>query len=375
LDEKTRELFEENEALRRGVALLHRVANLLRRAVDRRGIRDAVLTGVTAGEGLGLNRAMLFLREGELLVGAGAVGPEDEVEADRVWRSILDDAADLETLYEAASSSALCDRVLETRFRADGPSVIARAFRDGALTRARPNEDPLFDVTGIAAPLHGPEGPIGVLYADNKFTRRTLHRVSAQLFEMIADHAGRALHNAMRFEAVQREARTDALTGLPHRRALGESLRRAVEDARDAPLGLVMIDVDDFKKINDTHGHPTGDAILAEVARRIEAVTRPGSAFRYGGEEFTLVLSGVDVEGAAAIAERVRHVIEAQPFAVGELRLEVTCSAGVASYPKDARDAEALLETADAALLRAKRAGKNRVEEPRDPFARIELEE
>jgi diguanylate cyclase (GGDEF)-like protein len=154
-------------------------------------------------------------------------------------------------------------------------------------------------------------------------------------------------------------AATDALTALPNHRAFHEAL--AVELDRSRPLGtpisLVALDIDGFKEINDTHGHPFGDEVLRAVGGALRQAIRPGDiAARTGGDEFGLILTGVTGRNAFAIAERARA-------AVGELRvggLALTCSAGLALYPHDAEDASTLVELADSALYWAKRGGRDR---------------
>ncbi|MFO0568720.1 MAG: GGDEF domain-containing protein [Polyangiaceae bacterium] len=123
-----------------------------------------------------------------------------------------------------------------------------------------------------------------------------------------------------------------------------------------------MIDLDDFKRVNDRHGHLAGDALLAGLGRRLRAVLRAGeSPFRYGGEEFAVLLPGVSHADLAGIGERLRRAVAGAPFPVdAERRLDVTCSVGLTlSEPED--DTERFVERADRALFDAKHAGKNRV--------------
>ncbi len=139
-------------------------------------------------------------------------------------------------------------------------------------------------------------------------------------------------------------------------RDLQESARQCATSGQ--PLGLVMIDLDLFKSVNDTHGHPTGDEVLQVVSQRVvQRLGRKGRAYRYGGEELALLLPGYSWEEALGLAERLRKDIAAAPM-TGK-GLLVTASFGVASIPDDAPDGAALLQRADQALYAAKRAGRN----------------
>ncbi|MDP1824016.1 MAG: GGDEF domain-containing protein [Archangium sp.] len=376
MSSRLEQLERENEALRHAVLLLHEVSNLLHGSLEVEAACYAVLTGVTAGVGLGFNRAMLFQTsraDATLLEGTMAVGPADEDEKDRVWKQIEAGQDDLRTLYQAGLAArdahAPIDRqVRAVRLRSDGGSLLARAMREGRLVHGAESEDPLGGLldlhTGVAAPLKGAEGVVGVLYADNRFTGLRCSAEVAQVFGLVADHAGRAVENARRFEREARAARTDALTGLGHHGALMERLAVAVGDARASgrPLSLVMIDLDNFKGVNDRLGHLAGDALLAGLAERLRAHLRAGElAFRYGGEEFSLVLPGVDAAAANAIAERVRQAVADEPFTVADGQsLRVTCSLGVVRLAPQ-MSVLALVDAADQALLVAKRTGKNRV--------------
>jgi diguanylate cyclase (GGDEF)-like protein len=176
-----------------------------------------------------------------------------------------------------------------------------------------------------------------------------------------------SIENSDMHQTVQRQAVTDELTGLANVRQLHGVLQHELERARrfESPLGLVMLDIDDFKKVNDTYGHQQGDVVLASVARVLRDLSRDiDEPARYGGEEMAVVLPQTDTEGAAQLAERMREGVEALrvPRVDGQGHLAVRASFGVASVPFNAGDTESLIAAADAALYRAKRAGKNRVE-------------
>jgi len=155
------------------------------------------------------------------------------------------------------------------------------------------------------------------------------------------------------------QAETDTLTGLVNHRGFQQTLRRELHRAASQreSLSLIAFDLDDFKAINERHGHPFGDGVLEGVGAQLrKSVRRGDTAARTGGEEFALILPGTEAEVAQEIAERVRTAVERLSPADSEL----TCSAGVAVYPVDADNAGALLQLAEGALYWAKRSGKSR---------------
>jgi two-component system cell cycle response regulator len=169
-------------------------------------------------------------------------------------------------------------------------------------------------------------------------------------------------------EIMREQARKDSLTQLCTRATVLELLKyeldRSQRDSidRDAPVSIVLADLDHFKYINDTYGHLAGDAVLREAARRMRDAIRPyDSIGRYGGEEFLLVLSNCDTIGAVAIAERLLQAVRKDTIVLAEATVSVTLSAGVATSGV-VQDLETLVGAADAALYRAKRGGRNRVE-------------
>jgi two-component system cell cycle response regulator len=165
----------------------------------------------------------------------------------------------------------------------------------------------------------------------------------------------------------RRAAITDPLTGLRTRRYLLEALEQ-----RTGPgSGLLLLDLDHFKQVNDTYGHPAGDAVLREVARRLRQSVRHGDVVaRYGGEEFAVLLPRAKAGEIAALAERIRRRLAAMPVAAGEQWLIVTASIGAAAlHPGQSLDD--LVAEADRALYRAKNAGRNRVAGPDDGALRI----
>jgi two-component system cell cycle response regulator len=180
----------------------------------------------------------------------------------------------------------------------------------------------------------------------------------------LVGHGLIALENARLHRTVQRQALVDSLTGLANRRLCEAALEKEVARAErfTEPLALVLADLDDFKAVNDAHGHPTGDEVLREFARALQdSVREIDLAARWGGEEFAVILPGTDLAGGIKLAGRVAATLR-ERFVVSPAgdRLGTTASFGVAAFPA-AKNAKDLLAAADSALYEAKRAGKNRV--------------
>jgi len=172
-----------------------------------------------------------------------------------------------------------------------------------------------------------------------------------------------SLARAFAFEEAENQANVDALTGLPNRRYLEELLSTVGPRRRSVDrIGVLMIDIDHFKRLNDRYGHATGDDVLRAVAARIStAVRADDTPARYGGEEFVVLLRRATTEQAVDIAERIREQVAAIPPSQVGLREPVTVSIGVAVGDVRAASVHSLVETADRALYQAKRAGRDRV--------------
>jgi diguanylate cyclase (GGDEF)-like protein len=189
----------------------------------------------------------------------------------------------------------------------------------------------------------------------------TAHRVIG----ILANQAGATLSLIQEKDNAEKQAVHDGLTGLYNRREFNQMLRRIVAQADRGQGGfsLLLLDIDKFKKLNDTFGHPAGDEALKNVAHVLKPpLLREGDqAARYGGEEFAAILSGTDEAGALRTAERVRAALEKSQVIYEGARLLVTASIGVAVWPADGKTEAAILGAADRALYAAKQAGRNRV--------------
>ena len=197
--------------------------------------------------------------------------------------------------------------------------------------------------------------------------RRPFTDEERELFAYLAGQAAVSIENVELHDTIQQQAVTDELTGLVNVRRFQEALDLELERSGrfGSPMSLVMIDIDNFKSVNDTYGHQQGDLVLIEVARALRRLSRDVDVpARYGGEEMAVILPQTDLTGAEQQAERMRAAIEAMEIKRLDGRgvLPITASFGVSSYPLQAREKDALIGAADAALYRAKRGGKNRVE-------------
>jgi diguanylate cyclase (GGDEF)-like protein len=250
-------------------------------------------------------------------------------------------------------------------------SITGKAFMRGRLVHLEPGHPWLgsYQLPGtpdddeeamIVAPLVAAGAPIGTLNVWREGPKPSFDREEAQLIRRFATLAAMAYDNARRAEQLSQLALTDDLTGLPNRRHFQEHL--TAELARvgreGVPVSLLLLDVDDFKAVNDTLGHPAGDSVLVELAGVLrDGVRLADIACRTGGEEFGVILPGTDEPEARRCAERLLESVRG----AGDIRV----SAGVATAPADGRTVEALFQVADDRLLAAKAAGKDRLVGPR----------
>lgn len=184
-----------------------------------------------------------------------------------------------------------------------------------------------------------------------------------RILDLFLRMASMSLTNALNHEKIARLSRTDGLTGLFNHRYFQECLESEIKriGRTMVPLSLILADIDFFKNVNDTYGHPAGDAVLRSVAGIIRKRMRETDiAARYGGEEFAIILTNTDSKGARIFAEDLRKDVGKAEFPVDGKVLNMSISLGVASLPGDAKSKEELVERADQALYRAKQSGRNR---------------
>jgi diguanylate cyclase (GGDEF)-like protein len=180
----------------------------------------------------------------------------------------------------------------------------------------------------------------------------------------IADQAATALENARLLAQVRHQATHDDLTGLPNRVLFEDAARRALHHSRRSrqPVALLFVDLDGFKAVNDEHGHSAGDALLAEVASRLQSGLRGADVVaRLGGDEFTVLLPGANAARALDVAQRLRVAL-GEPVEVAGSTVRVSACVGIGVAPDDGTEYQDLLRAADGAMYRAKHLGRDRVE-------------
>jgi diguanylate cyclase (GGDEF)-like protein len=247
--------------------------------------------------------------------------------------------------------------------------LVARTMRDDEidlLTEVSEESDPRISALMpdaknlVVVPLKAEGHALGAVVAEHSFRRgsRIEERVVA-MAQQFASHAALALSNAWLLERMESMAVTDALTGVHNRGHFQKDLEMQLNRAGRAreEVSLVMLDIDHFKKINDTHGHQVGDEVLRVVAATLAKECRSfDTVARYGGEEFAVILPTTHREVARSVAERLRTAV-----AQADTPVPVTTSGGVAVFPAHAVTADELVRAADDALYASKAAGRNRI--------------
>jgi diguanylate cyclase (GGDEF)-like protein len=248
--------------------------------------------------------------------------------------------------------------IVEAAVEATGATGARLVTSDGELVAAG---DPDAEGATLELPLSAGRTAFGTL----TLVGASFDDEQAMSANSLASHAAIALENARLHQIVERQALVDGLTGISNRRHCEDSLSSEIAraDRLGTPLTLVLADLDDFKSINDIHGHAVGDEVLREFAAVVRATVRESDlAGRWGGEEFLLLLPGADGEGGAQLADRVRRGLTERTFLGKDgAAFTVSCSFGVAQHAEGGDERE-LFANADRALYRAKRRGKNCVE-------------
>ncbi len=358
--------------------MLYEIGNAMHTTLNLEEILYIILTAVTSHVGLSFNRAVLFLvnGKGNELEGKMGIGPDSAEDANAVWSHIEKHKMGFDELIEARSQlehlkkSQLNKTVRSIKVPIDeGSGVVAATAMEGmpfVITSAEARQKTKSELSQIlnledfvTVPLKARDKTIGVILADNLYTKKPITNDHIRMLTTFANQAGLAIENSMLYERTVVLSNSDSLTGLWHHGYFQYLLGQEIEYAssRKQSFTIFMIDIDDFKKFNDTNGHQAGDAILRsisnifkEISKRIDIVAR------YGGEEFAIILPATKKQEALVLAERLRKAVEESKDLKG-----TTISIGMASFPEDSEEKESLISCADKALYQAKRTGKNKV--------------
>lgn len=202
-----------------------------------------------------------------------------------------------------------------------------------------------------------PNGPLDVWYEQPLYVFFMAHPL---LFAFVFGLAGSVIHHYVR--RLRDESIRDYLTGLYNHRFFRKELNRRIDEAERYDLGfcLILFDLDHFKRVNDQYGHQTGDQVLEKFADLLQDLSRESDAvFRYGGEEFAIILPETSIDEASNLAERIRERVSKYDFGIDR---QITISGGVAEFPSDSTDESDLIQKVDERLYRAKDRGRNRIQ-------------
>ncbi|MFH0839212.1 MAG: sensor domain-containing diguanylate cyclase [Candidatus Omnitrophota bacterium] len=368
-----------------GLIVLYEISCAMRTTLKLEHILYIILTGVTSHEGLGFNRAMLFLvnEDENLLEGKMGIGPDTGEDAKNIWQQIEADKMTLEDLITAYDRlKAQTDPQLNNLVKSikiplnESSGILALTALEGMpfeisedISKEKVDDATLrmLQVTEfVTVPLKAKDKVIGVILADNLYTKQPIAKEDVKLLTMFANQAGLAIENSRLYEQTVFLSNVDSLTGLFNHGYFQTTLSKKLKEAEseNKPLSLIMCDIDFFKNFNDSLGHQSGDKVLARVAYLIKHSLRETDiATRYGGEEFAVILPDTDTEEAYRLAERIRNTVEKHNI-INPDNPSIkapTISAGIASFPKDARMKEELIKAADSALYKAKEFGRNKI--------------
>ncbi len=378
------ELRQDLDRARAELRMLYEIGNAMRTTLKLDEILYMILTAITCKEGLGFNRALLFLsnEHRRAIDGAMAIGPATGEEASRVWDEMeskdvtLDDLIYSYHSWEESPDKPLNDLVQKISLPlTEDSGIIAQACLEGmpfeittpgrrSMVKDR-TLDQLKCNLFVAVPLHSHSKVLGTILADKLYSRQQITRDDIRMLAMFANQAGRAIENSRVYEETLRQSKTDSLSRLWNHATFHEHANEAVDQARASgqSVSFLMMDLDHFKYYNDNAGHAAGDEVIRIAGEVLRNMTREeDTAARYGGEEFAVVLPHIGRDKAFERAEEIRAAIEAWDFTKEDEQPDggVTVSIGVATFPADGDNKDEILRKADNALYDAKRAGRNR---------------
>jgi len=345
----------EKKVLNQEVLMYQRLMDVMRGDTSFEDILKLLITSVT--KGLGYDRSAIFLADFERGVGQRAIG------IDRYGR------------FEGNCEDLPLSSVKGTHWFSDFIHGHTKAYFTNNLRRRVPlkdwerNIDPGVLSNAVVPIVVGGKKTIGVLAVDNLFTRRRLKRSDLMSLISFATQAGLAIESYRMHERIRDLTIKDGLTGVYNRRYFDNYLPREVLRCRRYKrfLGLLYVDLDHFKAINDSYGHPAGDTVLKHVAHLlVQGLRNVDLVVRLGGDEFAVLLPEVGPDGVKLVGERLFKAITSTPAPVEAMRAKgqgVKVSMGTACFHESMEDHRELIKLADQSLYQAKEAGRNCVGE------------
>ncbi|MGE0268353.1 MAG: diguanylate cyclase [Candidatus Omnitrophota bacterium] len=362
--------------------MLYDISNAMRTTLELESILYIILTSVTAHYGLGFNRAILFLvnSKDRCLEPKMAIGPDSLEHAQKIWDYIAEQKYHLDDLIKEDSisnkkHSSLFKSVqnLKIPLNTETENILAHVYHKGAPLHLDKDQieqyknDPLLQQFNtndlVVMPLKAKDTVNGIIVADNLYTPKSISEDDLRMFMMLSNQAGLAIENSQLYEKIKHKSYTDSLTDVFNHGFFQDKLNESINSATktNQNLSLMILDIDDFKRLNDEFGHQTGDLVLKIVASILKNSSREKDyVCRYGGEEFAIILTDTNKKQAYTIAERIRNNIESYKFENLPHNYKITVSIGLSSYPEDEDNKTALIALADKAMYVAKFSGKNR---------------
>jgi len=294
----------------------------------------------------------------------------------KIWSLLLVDEASGERVFEIVVSP-VAERLLGVRLQpgqgvagwvaqSGEPLVIPDVSQDERFYRKVDDEGESFQTRSIVCmPVKIKHRVLGVIELVNPFEEGGFETGDMQILESLADFAAIAIENARNYDRIQQLVITDDLTGLFNARHMHQLIDYEIDRARryNNPVSLVFIDLDHFKRVNDSHGHLVGSRLLSQVGRFLHKHLRKVDlAARYGGDEFVLILPETAKAGALIVCNHLRNELRDHPFTAEDGSIiRVTASFGIASLPEDAQDKSELLRIADSLMYEVKESSRDAV--------------
>ncbi len=350
------------------LSLMRDVTISMQSAKNNNELHNIILTALTAGYGLGYNRAAIFLYQEGILHGKYAIGPRNKKEAYRIWGSVvaqktnlfqvMDNQEHIDLGFMDNILNVVLDPLKDTEhplikcFLSQKPQLVSNGLAKdfGPLM-----ENLEFENYAMVPILNSGEG-LGVIIVDNRFNEKPISEEDLDTLMTFAHQSALALENNRLYNEISVLAITDELTKLYNHRHFKNQIEYYLKN--QMAFTLMVIDVNNFKLFNENFGHKMGDLVLSKVGEALKRVAfKKGMAFRYGGDEFTMIFPGLSIDDAQPVAYDIQTQIKSEAKKL--VNHSLTVSIGLSSYPLDGTDETQLFIKADQNMQEVKSSGKN----------------